>query len=141
MKSLSKLSLAAMAAAAVLFTGCAVSGALLSTNSTTVQLSQPNYKIVATSVSGTSKAGYLFGASLGVGMYAQTFALIPLQKDRALYRLATEDLWKNFEATHGKSVGRKLALANVRFDTEAFNAFFYTSPKLTIVADVIEFGE
>jgi hypothetical protein len=72
-------------------------------------------------------------------MYAQTFALIPLQKDRMLYRMAIEDLWKNFEARYGKAEGRQLALVNMRYDTEALNVFFYTSPKLTVIADVVEF--
>jgi len=122
-----------------LTSGCATSGVLISNNSTVVQLSQPNFKIVATSVSGQAQTGYLFGASFGIGMYAQTFALIPLQKDRMLYRMAIEDLWKNFEARYGKAEGRQLALVNMRYDTEALNVFFYTSPKLTVIADVVEF--
>jgi hypothetical protein len=139
MKYYSKIFGAVLLGVSAFFTGCMNSGVLIATNTTTVQLSQPNYKIVATSVSGKAEAGYLFGASLGIGMYAQAYALIPLQKDRALYKIALEDLWKNFEAKYGKADGRSLALVNLRYDTESLNTFFYTSPRLTIIADVVEF--
>jgi hypothetical protein len=126
-------------AAVVLTSSCASSGVLASGQSTQVQLNAANYKIVANSVSGQAKAGYLFGATLGLGMYSQAYALIPLQKDRALYKMAMEDLWKNFEAKYGKAEGRTLALVNLRYDTEGLNLFVYTSPKLTVIADVVEF--
>lgn len=126
---------------AITCTSCLSSGVLVSTNATQVQLSQPNYKIIAANVTGQAAAGYLFGASFGVGMYTQTFALIPLQKDRALYRKSVEELWKNFEAKYGKVEGRSLALTNIRYDTQALNLFFYTKPRLTVIADVIEFGK
>jgi hypothetical protein len=119
--------------------GCVSSGLLVSSNMTEVELSQANYRVVATSVSGQASAEYLFGASFGIGMYAQAYALIPLDKDRALYKIAVENLWKNFEALHGKTEGRSLALVNVRYDSEAVNAFVYTKPKLTVIADVVEF--
>ena len=119
--------------------GCVSSGLLVSSNITEVELSQANYKVVATSVSGQASAEYLFGASFGIGMYAQAYALIPLDKDRALYKIAVQNLWKNFETTHGKTEGRPLALVNVRYDSEAVNAFIYTKPTLTVIADVVEF--
>jgi len=125
----------------VLLSGCFTSGMFTSANITNVELSKGNYKVVATSVLGESQAGYIFGASIGIGMYTQTFAIIPLQKDRQLYRLAMENLWKNFETKYGNPIGRKLALVNVRYDSQALNTFFYTSPKVTIMADVVEFTE
>ena len=125
--------------AAVGLSGCVSSGLLVSSHTTQVQLSEPNYKVVATSVSGQAKAGYLFGASLGIGMYAHAYALIPLQKERALYKMAITDLWKNFEEKHGKAEGRTLALVNLRYDTEALNTGIYTQPRLIVIADVVEF--
>lgn len=125
----------------VLFSGCFTSGMFTAANITNVELSKGNYKVVATSVLGESQTGYIFGASIGIGMYTQTFAIIPLQKDRQLYRLAMENLWKNFETKYGNPIGRKLALVNVRYDSQALNTFFYTSPKVTIMADVVEFTE
>lgn len=125
----------------VIFSGCFSSGLFTAANITNVELAKGNYKVVATSVVGESQAGYLFGASIGIGMYTQTFAIIPLQKDRQLYRLAMENLWKNFETKYGNPVGRKLALVNVRYDSQALNVVFYTSPKVTIIADVVEFTE
>lgn len=124
-----------------LFTGCSSTGVHASANVTQVQLAHANYKIVATSVAGKAQAEYLFGASMSIGMYNQTFALIPLTKDRALYKLALADLWKNFEAAYCDARGRRLALINVRYDSEAANFFFYTRPRITLVADVIEFTE
>ena len=125
----------------VLFSGCFTSGLFTAANITNVELAKGNYKVVATSVIGESKAEYLFGASIGVGMYTQTFAIIPLQKDRQLYKLAMENLWKNFEIKYGNPVGRKLALVNVRYDSQALNTFVYTSPTVTIIADVVEFTD
>ncbi len=118
---------------------CVNSGLLVSSHSTQVQLTQANYNVIANSVTGQAKAGYLFGASLGVGMYAQAYALIPLQKDRALYKIAMADLWKKFEEKHGKTEGRSLALVNLRYESEALNTGIYTQPRLTIIADVVEF--
>jgi hypothetical protein len=139
MKKTTLISAAILLAFIITTSGCFTSGAMVSTNSTMVQLSQPNFKVIATNVTGQAKADYLFGASIGIGMYAQTYALIPLQKDRALYKKAIEELWKKFESTYGKSEGRRLALVNLRYDTEALNVFFYTSPRLTVIADVVEF--
>lgn len=130
-----------IALASSVLTGCSNTGLHASTSVTQVQLAKANYKIVATSVSGKAQAEYLFGASFGVGMYNQAFALIPLTKDRALYKLALADLWKNFEEKNGSPAGRNLALINFRYDSEATNLFFYTRPRLTLVADVIEFTE
>jgi len=130
-----------LASISVLFSGCFTSGLFTAANITNVELAKGNYKVVATSITGESKAEYLFGASIGVGMYTQTFAIIPLQKDRQLYKLAMENLWKNFEIKYGNPVGRKLALVNVRYDSQALNTFVYTSPTVTIIADVVEFTD
>jgi hypothetical protein len=136
-----KLVVFSAALASLMLSGCASSGFLNSTNVTNVELSKGNYKIVATSVTGTAKAGYLFGASFGVGLYTQTMALIPLTPDRMLYKNAVMDLWKNFETKYGSPVGKKLALVNLRYDSESLNVFFYTKPTLTVIADVVEFTE
>jgi len=82
-------------------------------------------------VVGKASAQYNFGASFSLGLYTQTMALILLSKDRQLYRLALEGLWKNFEAKHGNAVGRKLALLNLRYDSEALNLCVYTKPTVS----------
>ncbi|WP_373495152.1 DUF6567 family protein [Aquiflexum sp.] len=121
------------------FLGCASSGMHMSSSLTNVELSSANYRIVARSVSGEAKAGYIFGASFGVGMYAQVVGVARVSGDKALYKTAMDNLWSNFEAKHGNIEGRNLALINVRYDVDALNLIVYTQPILTIQADIIEF--
>lgn len=125
----------------VLLSNCTSTGIYHTTSATLVELTQPNYKIIANSLTGQAKSEYLLGYSFGVGMFTHSMALIPLTKDRALYKNAIEDLWKNYEMKFGSPVGKKLALINVRYDSEFLNVFVYTSPKLIIIADVIEFTD
>jgi len=125
----------------VLLSGCASSGMHMSSSLTNVELSSANYRIVARSVSGEARAGYIFGASFGIGMYAQVIGMARVSGDKALYKTAMDNLWSNFEARHGSAEGRNLALVNIRYDVDALNLFVYTQPNLTIQADIIEFLE
>lgn len=124
-----------------ILSGCASSGMHMSSSFTNVELSSANYSIVARSVSGEARAGYILGASFGVGMYAQVFGVARVSGEGALYKTAMDNLWNNFEANHGNVEGRNLALVNVRFDIDALNLIVYTQPILTIQADVIEFND
>ncbi len=122
--------------------GCASTGRFSSTNLTNVELSESNFRVIATNVYGEASADYLLGFSFAQGGETQTIALIPLGGDRLLYKVALENLWRNFEQTHGNIEGRSLALVNVRFDSDALNVLvFYTRPKISVRADVIEFVE
>ncbi len=121
--------------------GCASTGRFSSTNLTNVELSEGNFRVVATNVYGEASADYLFGFSVAQGGEMQTVALIHLGGDRLLYKVALENLWRNFEQTHGNIEGRSLALANVRFDSDALNVFFFTRSTISVRADVIEFVE
>jgi len=121
--------------------GCASGGMFPSANITDVQLQRGNFKIVARNVSGEAEAGYLFGESVPLGMATNTFALVRVSGSGMLYKEALENLWKNYEAAYGAVEGKKLALVNVRYDSEALNLFVYTQPKVMIRADVIEFTE
>jgi hypothetical protein len=56
-----------------------------------------------------------------------------------LYKTAIQNLWATFEAAHGKAENRRLALVNVRYDSESVNIFFYTKVTTVVVADVVEF--
>jgi hypothetical protein len=108
---------------------------------TKVELSESNYDIIDTSVNGEARASYLLGVSYGMGMSGSSLALIPLNSDRALYKSAIENLWKNFREKHGAPKGRQLALVNVRYDAEALNTIVYTHLDINVVADVVEFTE
>jgi Family of unknown function (DUF6567) len=119
--------------------GCSTSGMFTSANLTNVQLQQANYKIVAANISGTAEAGYLIGVSFGTGPMTNTMALVRVSGTGMLYKEALENLWKNYEDKYGKVEGDKLALINVRYDTDALNLFLYTSAKVYIRADVIRF--
>lgn len=110
-------------------------------NQTSVELGKANYKLVATNLVGQSKVGYLFGLSTSFGASTQTFAMFRVDGTGMLYKEALEDLWTNFAAQHGKIEGRKLALANVRYDSEILNLFVYTGVKVFIRADIVEFLE
>ncbi len=123
--------------------GCASAGRFSSTNLTNVELSESNFRVVATNVYGEASADYLLGYSFAQFGEMQTIALIPLGGDRLLYKVALENLWRNFEQTDGNNIkGRSLALVNVRFDSDALNVLvFYTRPKISVRADVIEFVE
>ena len=123
-------------------TGCINSGAFYAANVTNVELSENNYHVVATNVSGTSKAGYLLGLSGSQRGYATTFALFRIEGDGMLYRAAIENLWAQFEDRHGPVVNRRLALVNVQFDSDASNYLgLYSRSVVSVRADIVEFLE
>jgi hypothetical protein len=123
----------------ILIVNCSNNGMFIGMNQTNVELSKANYKIVASNLMGQSRAGYLIGFSASFGASTQTFALARIDGTGMLYKEALEDLWLKFEAQHGKIEGRKLALANVRYDSESLNLLFYTGIKVFIRADIVEF--
>ena len=130
-----------LAAAALLATGCMSNGMFMSMNQTNVQLSEPNYEIVAANVKGEASAGYLIGLSYGMGPAAGTIALIRIQGEGLLYDQAIKNLWDNYKEKHGSIEGKKLALTNVRYDTDNLNLILYTNAKVSVRADIIEFKE
>ena len=124
---------------ALLLSGCANTGLFFSANNTEVELSSNNYEIVATNVSGESEAGYLLGVSFSAGAATNTVALARVSGSGMLYTEALENLWKDYEEKHGSVIGKKLALVNVRYDSDALNLILYTKAKISIRADVVEF--
>lgn len=124
---------------AILLTGCANTGLFWSANNTEVELSSNNYEIVATNVSGEAKAGYVLGVSFSAGAATNTLALARVSGSGMLYMEALENLWKNYEEKHGSVLGKKLALVNVRYDSDALNLLLYTEAKISIRADIVEF--
>ena len=126
----------------VLFlSGCTTSGAFLSLNQTHVNLEQANYSITATSVSGYSEAAYVLGISYGTGPSVNTLAAGRVEGTGLLYKEALEDLWANYEANHGTMDGKRLALANVRYDTDILNLLIYTKVMVNVRADIVEFTD
>ncbi len=123
----------------LLLSGCATSGIFSSANLTNVELSEANYRIVATNVAGHSSAGYVLGFSWSYRGEPRTLALFRADGDEMLMSKAMENLWATFEADHGPATGRKIALVNVRFDSDAANYLFYSEQRVTIRADVVEF--
>jgi hypothetical protein len=123
----------------LLISGCSTGGVFMAGNVTDVQLHQSNFKIVARNVSGEAQAGYLMGGTVSMGMASNTFALVRVSGSGMLYKEALENLWKCYEAAYGPVEGKRLALINVRYDSDALNLIVYTQPKITIRADIIEF--
>lgn len=126
-------------ALAVLVSGCASTGLTASTHVTSVQLNSANFRVIATNIAGEASSEAVLGVSYGLGIGATQLALIPLTGDRMLYKTAMQNLWTNFEARNGAVANRKLALVNIRYDSESLNLFFYTKVTTTVVADVVEF--
>jgi len=124
----------------VSFTGCLNSGMFLSANVTDVKLSEANYTIVATDITGTSRAGYILGLSYGSGGDASTMAVARVSGTGMLYQEALENLWQNYERDHGPREDKKIALVNVHYDTDILNLILYTEVTLFIRADVVEFN-
>lgn len=124
---------------AMLLSGCANTGLFFSANNTQVELAESNYEIVATNVSGEAKAGYILGASFSAGAATNTVALARVSGSGMLYMEALENLWKDYEEKHGSVIGKKLALVNVRYDSDALNLILYTEAKISIRADIVEF--
>jgi hypothetical protein len=124
---------------AFLITGCTNSGAFLSANQTIVNLNEGNYTISASNVSGEASAGYIFGLSYSTGLTANSLAIARVSGSGMMYAEALENLWTRFEEEHGSIRGRKMALANIRYDTDILNLVVYSRVKITVRADVIEF--
>lgn len=121
--------------------GCTSTGAFIATNLTNVELGQTNYKIVATNVTGEAEAGYLIGFTWNSGVANSTLAIARVMGSEALYHDAIQNLWMNFETKNGSIEGKKLALVNVRYDSDNLNLFFYTQAHIIIRADIVEFTD
>jgi hypothetical protein len=134
-----KAAIAVLILGAAALSGCAQTGTFLAGNLTTVELSEPNYEIVATGVSGTAKAGYLVGVSFSNGARSGSLSLARVSGTGHLYKEAMEGLWAAFEADHGAAAGRRLALVNIRYDADTRNFLVYNDIALSIRADVVEF--
>jgi hypothetical protein len=126
-------------AVAFLLTGCGNTGMFMASNSTEVQLKERNYTIVAKNVTGTSETSYLLGASYSWGVATNSIGIIPLDRNKMLYKEARESLWDNFEKQGESIEGRTLALINIQYDSNTANFIVYTKASVSITADIIEF--
>lgn len=124
-----------------LLSACSTGGAFVAHNVTNVELSDSNFKIVDRNLEGYSKADYIIGISYSTGFLTNTLALVRIGGTAKLYDDAIQDLWKKYEEKHGDTKGKRLALVNVRYDTDMLNLLLYTQTKLYINADVVEFTE
>jgi hypothetical protein len=125
----------------VSLSACGTGGAFRATHVTNVELSEPNFNIIAKDVEGSSMQGYLIGLSYSAGSDIGTFALIKVSGVEKLYDSAIKELWANYREKYGNTEGRKLALINIRQDSEVLNTLVYTQANYFITADVIEFIE
>lgn len=123
----------------VFLASCTNTGAFISTNRTTVELSEGNYEIVATNVEGSSEASYILGLSYSSGMITQSMSLARVSGSSFLYQDALSSLWANYESEYSTVNGEKLALTNVRYDADILNLIVYNEIKLSVRADVVKF--
>ncbi|MEP1151232.1 MAG: hypothetical protein JXR20_00605 [Balneola sp.] len=126
-------------AVAFLLTGCGSTGMFVASNSTEVQLKEGNYTIVAKNVTGTAEISYLLGASYSWGIATNSVGIIPLDRNKMIYKEARESLWDNFEKQGESIEGRTLALINIQYDSNTTNFMVYTKASVSITADIIEF--
>lgn len=126
---------------AIIFSGCGTGGAFQANHVTNVELSGPNFNIVAKNVHGSAMQGYILGLSYSQGSDIGSFGVVKVAGVEKPYDTALQNLWKNFEAEYGSAEGKKLALVNIRHDSELLNTFFYAQAKYFITADVVEFVE
>jgi len=87
---------------------CTTGGSFLAHNITNVELSEPNFKIVAKNLEGYSKASYLIGFSYSTGNIANTMALVRIGGTAKLYDDAIQNVWKNYQEKYGDPEGKKL---------------------------------
>jgi hypothetical protein len=139
MKTKKTLILLLFVAASFVLFGCGSAGVFNEGNMTDVQLSQANYKIVATDVHGESTAAYILGSTISNGMSTQIYAIYKVSGTDRLYTDAINNLWKDFGKKNGDIIGKKYALVNVRYDAKVLNLFVYTSVTISVRADVVEF--
>jgi len=125
----------------VYFTSCTTGGSFLAHNVTNVELSEPNFDIVAKNLEGYSKASYLLGLTYSSGNIANTFALVRIGGTAKLYDDAIQNVWEKYKEKYGDTEGKKLALVNIRIDNDMLNLFVYTQTELYITADVVEFED
>lgn len=125
--------------AILILSGCSTTGTFISSNLTNVELSRANYKIVALNVHGESKASYILGFTYSYGVSTTTLAVARIEGTGILYQQAIQNLWNNFKEKYGDIEGKKLALINVRYDSDNKNFVVYTEAQISVRADVIEF--
>jgi hypothetical protein len=130
-----------IAAVSVMFivSACGTGGAFQANHVTNVELSEPNFNIVARNVSGTAMQGYILGLSISQGSEVGSFGVVKVAGVDKPYDVAMKNLWKNYEEEYGTVEGKKLALVNIRHDSELLNTIVYTQAKYFITADVVEF--
>ena len=121
------------------FNGCTTGGSFISSNTTSVELSEPNFNVVAKNIQGKSKASYIIGVTYSAGSIANSLAIARVSGSAKLYDDAIRDLWKNFESEYGELDGRDLVLTNIRIDNDMLNLILYAQTELYITADIIEF--
>ncbi len=125
----------------LVLSSCSTGGMFAAGNLTDVQLQRGNFKIIERGLSGESTAGYLLGITTPLGAATNTIAIARVQGTGMLYKEALDNLWKNYEAVHGSTEGKKLALINVHYDSDVLNLLVYTQAKIMVSADVVEFSD
>jgi hypothetical protein len=81
------------------------------------------------------------GFSYSTGFTTSTLAAGRVEGTGMLYKEALENLWINYEKDNGTIDGKRLALTNIRYDTDILNLIIYTKVTVGVRADVIEFTD
>ena len=135
-----KATIAVLILGVVALSGCAQTGTFTAENLTTVELSEPNYEVVATGVSGAAKAGYLIGASFSDGAKSGSISLFRVSGTGHLYKKAM-GLWADFESKHARWLVDTWALINIPYDADTRDFLVYNDIAVSLRADVVEFTD
>jgi hypothetical protein len=123
----------------MLLSGYKSSEVFLFVDQTSVNLEDGNYTIAASNVMGESESAFVLGLSYSTGLSATTLAIARVEETGMLYAEALENHWSNFEMSGEDIEGQKLALTNVRYDSDILNLILYTKVKVTVRADIVRF--
>ncbi len=130
-----KTTLALIAVAASL-TSCTTSNIHQSLAQPEIKLSEGNYQVVATQISGSSTGLHLASfvpTSVRAALQGGPLGGFPVKA--ASESAAIDELYQNA----GIQRGRATAFVNMRTEVSGLNCILFSLPKITVKADLIEF--
>ena len=136
--TMSKTQLAIILLCTASLFGCSNSGSI---QQQSVMFIEPNHRYIERNIRAEVSQGYVLGVSGADGVNGSiwSFALARVSGTATPHEDALQSIWAQFEEKHGAVGDRNYSLANIRFDSESLNLLLFTSTRLYVYADVVEF--